>query len=189
MLALGVSYIALRKRTLYEAQAPTQGDSPAFRDALLRDVLERTRVAEVMATGTPSVSFDPATSSTDMLRRSADGTFNDLIPVIGADDRLIGMVTAAMLRVLSHESDAAPLTIAADLMQAPVTVRPQDHLRVATERMVKNRLRAVAVVDEHGHLVGLLDEAEVAKVYLRAAERAEDASIRPTPIEKFDLDR
>jgi hypothetical protein len=35
-------------------------------------------------------------------------------------------------------------------------------------------VRALPVVDPAGHLLGLLDEAEVAKVYLRAAARAEE---------------
>jgi CBS domain-containing protein len=39
---------------------------------------------------------------------------------------------------------------------------------------VQNHLRALPVVDPNGLLVGLLDEAEVAKVYLRAAARSED---------------
>jgi CIC family chloride channel protein len=182
MMALGVSYIALRKRTLYEAQAPTQSESPAFRDALVRDVLERIRVSDVMTSGS-AVSFEPRTSSIDMLRRSADGTFHDVVPVVDAEGRLVGMVTAAMLRVLSHEMDAAPLTLAADLMQSPVSVAPGDDLRVATERMVRNRLRALPVIDAGRRLVGVLDEAEVTKVYLRAADRAEEktASWGPPP--------
>lgn len=173
MLALGVSYVALRQRTLYEAQLPTPLDSPAHRDALVRDVLEQIRVAEVMTRGTPPVSFDPRTSTGDMLKRSAEGTFHDLVPVLESDGRIVGVVTASSLRVLSNEKDATHWALAADLMQSPVTVRPDEDLRVATERMVQNHLRALPVVDPAGHLLGVLDEAEVAKVYLRAAARAE----------------
>jgi CIC family chloride channel protein len=178
MLALGVSYVALRQRTLYEAQIPTQSDSPAHRDALVRDLLERIRVADVMTAGPPAVSFDPRTTTGDMLRRSAEGTFHDLVPVLETDGRIVGVVTASSLRVLSHEKDATHWALAADLMQSPVTVRPDEDLRVATERMVQNHLRALPVVDPAGHLVGVLDEAEVAKVYLRAAARAEEHGSR-----------
>jgi CIC family chloride channel protein len=178
MLALGVSYVALRQRTLYEAQMPTQSDSPAHRDALVRDVLERIRVADVMTAGPPPVSFDPRTTTGDMLKRSAEGTFHDLVPVLETDGRIVGVVTASSLRVLSHEKDATHWALAADLMQSPVTVRPDEDLRVATERMVQNHVRALPVVDPAGHLLGLLDEAEVAKVYLRAAARAEEQGSR-----------
>jgi CIC family chloride channel protein len=174
MVALGISYVALRGKTLYEAQIPTQADSPAHRDALVRDVLERIRVSDVMTAGMPPVSFEPRTTTGDMLRRSAEGTFHDLVPVVESDGRIVGVVTASSLRVLSHEKDTTHWALAADLMQSPVTVRPDEDLRVATERMVQNHLRALPVVDPAGHLLGLLDEAEVAKVYLRAAARAEE---------------
>ncbi|HTA90625.1 MAG TPA: CBS domain-containing protein, partial [Polyangiaceae bacterium] len=63
----------------------------------------------------------------------------------------------------------------ADLMQPVVSVRPDDDLRTATERMVANGLRELPILDRAGHVVGLLDESEVAEVYLKAAFRAESA--------------
>src|SRR6185369_403286 len=47
MFSLGISYVALRKRGLYDAQVATPRDSPAYRDALLRDVLRDVRVREI----------------------------------------------------------------------------------------------------------------------------------------------
>ena len=96
------------------------------------------------------------------------------MPVLGADGKLSGVVTAPALRVLSEERQDAGWAIASDVMQLPVTVRPDDDLRTAAERMVKNRLRALLVVDGEGRIVGLLDESEIAKVYLRAAARADE---------------
>jgi chloride channel protein, CIC family len=76
--------------------------------------------------------------------------------------------------VLSEERQDAGWAIASDVMHAPVTVKPEDDLRTAAERMVKNRLRALLVIDGEGRIVGLLDESEIAKVYLRAAARADE---------------
>ena len=59
MLALGISYVALRKHTLYEAQVSTQRDSPAYRDALVRDVLREIRVREMMSAGVPRRELRP----------------------------------------------------------------------------------------------------------------------------------
>ena len=179
MLSLGISYVALGKRTLYEAQVPTQRDSPAYRDALVRDVLKGIRVRDVMAAGPPGVSFEPRTTSGDMLRRSAEGTFHDLVPVLDPDGKVAGVVTASALRVLSHEKDATAWALAADVMQPAVTVRPDDDLGTAAARLLEKGLRAVPVVDAEGKLVGVLDEAEVAKVYVRAAARAEE-TLEPT---------
>ena len=174
MLTLGISYVALRSRTLYEAQMQTQRDSPAFRDALVRDVLRDLRVREIMSVGAPTVIFAPGTSTPEMLRRTRESTSPISVPVLGSDGKLSGVVTAGTLRVLSEERQDAGWAIASDVMQAPVTVRPDDDLRTAAERMVKSRLRGLLVVDAEGRIVGLLDESEIAKVYLRAAARADE---------------
>jgi len=65
-------------------------------------------------------------------------------------------------------------------MDAVVSVSPEDDLRTATALMVDRHLREVPVVDADGRVIGTLDEAEVAKVYLRAAARAED-TMEPAP--------
>jgi CIC family chloride channel protein len=174
MLALGIAYVGLRGRTLYEAQIPTQRDSPAYRDALVRDVLRELRVREIMTVGAPAVTFAPGTSTPEMLRKTRESTSPEMVPVMGSDGKLSGVVTAPALRVLSEERQDAGWAIASDVMQVPVTVRPDDDLRTAAERMVKNRLRALLVVDAEGRVVGVLDESEIAKFYLRAAARADE---------------
>jgi CBS domain-containing protein len=60
-------------------------------------------------------------------------------------------------------------------MQGVAYVRLEDDLRAATERMVGSALRELPVLDVDGRLLGLLDESEVAEVYLKAAFRAEKA--------------
>ncbi len=47
---------------------------------------------------------------------------------------------------------------------------------MAGEKLVQNGLRELPVLGSKGEIVGFLDEAEVARVYLRAASRAEDAA-------------
>ena len=51
MLTQGIVFVALRRRALYDAQVPTQSDSPVHRDALLKDVLASKRVEDLMTTG------------------------------------------------------------------------------------------------------------------------------------------
>ncbi len=174
MLALGVSCVALRTRTLYEAQVPTQRDSPAFRDALVRDVLRDVRVRELMANGAPSITFQPHTSAPEMLQQTREHAQFDLVPVLSADGKLTGVVTQSALRLLSEERTDAGWTIASDVMLPAITLRPEDDLRTAAERMVDSRLRALPVVDAEGKIIGVLDESEIAKVYLRAAARADE---------------
>src|SRR5580765_6232878 len=112
MLAEGIAFVALRRRSLYRAQLPTQRDSPAHQRATL-DVLRATRVSSVMRM--VSVSGVPIAAPTHSVRSDID-------------------------------------------------------LRTAAETMLNNKLREIQVVDAEGQVVGLLDEADISRFYLKAAD-------------------
>lgn len=180
MLAEGIAFVALRRRSLYSAQVPTQRDSPVHRDALLIDVLKAMRVHELMVGSRPFVSFQPQTSTAQMLRAAADHGSQDVFPVIDGSGRIKGLVRGSVLRLLATEGDAAPFTIAADLMQPPVVLHVEDDLRKATETIVANGMREIPVVNDSDEVIGFIDEAEVARIYLKAAARADaDARVEP----------
>ena len=179
MLAQGIAFVALRKRALYQAQVPTQRDSPVHRDALLIDVLRAIHVKDLMTQGGPFLKFEPKTSAADMLQRASDAAGQDVFPVI-EDEKLVGLVSTDALRVLATEHEETPWVLAADIMQPPVSVHPGDDLRRATERLIANGLRELPVVDGAGAVIGFLDEREVARIYLKAEQRADD-SIRTPP--------
>jgi CIC family chloride channel protein len=181
MFALPISVVLLRKRSLYEEQVRSPLESPAYRDALLGDVLRRLHVRDVMVAGPPPLAFQPRTSGNDMLRRSAESTFHELVPVLDDDGRLAGVVTASSLRVLAEEKRDAGWALAADVMQPAVSVRPEDDLRSACVRMLEARLREIPVVDGEGKVVGVLDEAAITRVYLQAAASADDTQ-RAMPV-------
>ena len=112
MLAEGIAFIALRKKSLYHAQVKTRRDSPAH---------QQRRV--------------------DLLRDT---------PV------------AAVMRMLS----VSGVPIAA----RQLSVRSDCDLRAAAETMLANKLREIQVVDGGGQVVGLLDEADISRFYLKAAD-------------------
>jgi chloride channel protein, CIC family len=181
MLAQGIAFVALRKRSLYEAQVPTQRDSPVHRDAYLVDVLRFIRVKDLMTSGRPFVTFGRATSAADMLAHVSESTWQDVFPVVDEDKRLVGVVSADAMRVLAAEAGHVSWAVAVDIMQAPVSVQEGDDLRVATERLVSNGLREIPVVDDGGEVIGFLDEQEVAKIYLRAEERSRESGQQLPP--------
>ena len=176
MLALALAFVALRKHSLYPAQVTSARESPAHRDALLLEALQSIRVADLAARSGPHVSFAPSTGAVEMLRCASDTSWQDVFPVIDASGALRGLVTADSLRILAAERDGTTWAVAADLMTSPVTVAPSDDLRIATERLVTNNLREIPVVGENGQITGFVDEAEIARVYLQAASRAEEAA-------------
>jgi CIC family chloride channel protein len=172
MLAEGIAFVALRDRALYSAQIPSQRES-AVRPSNLLDILQSLKVRDVMIAGRPFVSFELRTPVHEVLRRAADSSWQDVFPVLDGAAKMAGMITNDVVRVLATERDLEGLTLAADAMQPPVTVRPEDDLRAAIEVMLAHGVREVPVVDPEGRIIGFLDESEVGQAYLDATSRAE----------------
>jgi len=174
MLAQGIAFVALRNRSLYPSQVPTMRDSPVHRDALLLDVLRTIHVRDLMRDA-PPVCFFESTPTAELIRHANRANEQEVFPVLDAENRLIGLVTARTLRLLSPDLTHAHWTLAADLLQAAVAVTPDDDLRAATEAMIANELREIPVVSSDNRVLGMLGESDIAEVYLRAAVRAEVA--------------
>jgi CIC family chloride channel protein len=123
-----------------------------------------------MTHGRPFVAFAPQTPAAEMLRHVGQSTWQDVFPVIDGGT-MVGIVSADAMRFLSAERAEMPSTLAADIMQPPISVRADDDLRKATERLVANGLRELPVVDANDVVIGFLDEREVARLYLQAEAR------------------
>ncbi len=173
MLAQGIAFVALRNRSLYASQMPTVRDSPIHRDALLLDVLRTIHVRDLMKPRAAPVCFFKRTPAADLIRHASRASEQDVFPVLDGEDRLIGLITANTLRGLSAELSAANWTLAADLLQSPVFVTPDDDLRKASEAMIYGELREIPIVSADNRVLGMLGESDIAQVYLTAAVRAE----------------
>ncbi|MDB4970945.1 MAG: Chloride channel protein [Myxococcales bacterium] len=172
MLAEGIAFVALRKRTLYTAQLPSQRDSPAHHES---DLLKSIPVARVMTQGRPFVSFEKATSAATVLQRVSDTNWQDVFPVV-EEGKMVGMITADALRAIGSSPESQPWTVAADLMQVVVAARPEDDLRTAASTMLEKALREIPVVAADGKILGFLDEADIAKAYLNATQSSKRPS-------------
>jgi CIC family chloride channel protein len=188
MLTQGIAFVALRRRALYGSQVPTQRDSPIHRDALLLDLLRSTHVRDVMRVSPSPVCFRKHTPSGEVLKRVGEDSEQEVYPVLDEQARVVGLVTASLLRVASLEFAATNWTLAVDLMEPVVSVSADDDLRTATERMLGCGLRELPVLDDERRLCGFLDESEIAEVYLKAAFRAESADRGSAPPAKPGAD-
>jgi predicted transcriptional regulator len=83
---------------------------------------------------------------------------------------MVGLVDAATLRAVAADHEIEQVTVAADVMQSPLFVRPDDDLHDAVEQMVKSGFRELPVLDDRGQIVGFLDEADVTRVYLELTQ-------------------
>jgi CIC family chloride channel protein len=169
MLAEAIAFVVLRKRGLYEAQVPAMRDSPVHSRRAIKDLLEKFRVSELMVTDRKYVEFQPQTKAAVMLQLAgAADVHQDIFPVRDASG-LCGIVTSEALRTLAGDPELVHWMLAADVMQRAVSVRPEDDASTAARMMLQAELRELPVVDDKGALVGFLDEADVARVYLLGA--------------------
>lgn len=180
MLALGISYVALRKVNLYAAQVPTQGESPAHRQALLLETFRSARVREVVPLSRPYSSFSENTTAGVMLDKLVEVDWQDVFPILDANGKALGLVTAESLRVVAAQSEAMEWAVAVDLMQPLVFVSLDDDLRSATERLLSNSLRALPVLNEVGKVVGLLDETDITQWHLSGAPEVTKSALPPS---------
>ena len=171
MLALGVSIVALRRRSLYEAQVPSQRDSPSHREGAILGAFETTLVRDVMLVVQDFGVFLPTTTAAEMLPELARHGWQDTFPIRESDGRIVGFVRADSLRALAANPARAERVVASEIMQAPVLTRPGDTLRSATECLMSQGLRELIVVEGEGpdtRIVGFLDEDHVTRRTLAA---------------------
>ena len=184
MLSQGIAFVALRRRTLYQSQLPTQQDSPVYRDALLRDALRSIRVSDLHMQDRAFVQFTKKTTVVEMMRCFKAAEDQDVFPVVNDERRLVGLIDPQMIRLLATQSEDASWALAVDVMLPVVALKLNDDLRTASRRFLDNGLREIPVIDDESRIVGFLDERELAAVYLRADARADassSTSVLPVP--------
>lgn len=94
------------------------------------------------------------------------------LPVIDTDDRVLGVVSEADLLL----PDGA--RVAAELMTSPpVTISAGASIGEAARSMHEHRVKRLPVVDEGGHLVGIVSRRDLLSVFLRG-DRDLEAEIR-----------
>jgi CBS-domain-containing membrane protein len=120
-------------------------------------------------------------------------------PVLDEDNKVIGVVSEADLLtkealefsatsrvsgMLHHrEQVKAAATTAEDLMtKPPVTVGPEEFVTHAARLMYARKVKRLPVVDDDGHLIGIVSRADVLSVYSRP-----DADIRHEIIDNIIL--
>lgn len=173
MLAQGIAFVALRKRSLYSAQ-PTQRAAASQLDVRLRAALRAVRVSDVMIHARPFITFQPDTAISHMRAQLSEATWQDVFPVLD-QDKLVGLVSADAMKMLVSEQPEPGWARASDLMQAPVYVRPSDDMQSAMSLLLDQGLREVPVI-EQGAVVGFLDERDVARIYVELQRQSDSTS-------------
>jgi CIC family chloride channel protein len=167
MIANMSAYVIARQRrpvSVYEALL--EQDGIHLHDRGLMDGLEGVGLERIVQTGEVR-SFRPTTTAQELTAKPPGARDQDVYPVLDAAGEMVGAVTSEDLAILASEPDLWPLVNASDLMRPPLSVKADDDLRKAFEVMLANSVREVPVVDASGKIVGFVDEAGIAKAYLR----------------------
>jgi CIC family chloride channel protein len=166
MLAEGIAFVALRRRSLYHAQVTTHADSPVHRAAASFEPLSSLRVADFMTVSASLPTFEPKTPFDAMLRAQSESPDVTSFPVLSSAGALLGIVDAVAMRFVASQTELRALTVAADLMVPATAVVPSDDLRKAAELFVGSEQRQLPVLGPDGRVVGFIDETSVTRAYL-----------------------
>lgn len=118
------------------------------------------------------------------------------LPVLDADDRLVGMVSERDLldkqadplasyrswwgRLVRprHARRATGDTVADVMTKNPVTIGPNASLAEAAKQMARHRIKRLPVVDGQGALVGIVSRGDLLKVFVRSDDDIAELILR-----------
>ncbi len=172
MLSGGIAFVVCRRFSLYPAQKNTKRDSPAHSEDMVVDVLRAVKVGDVLVRDRPYVSFHERDPAREVLAHVADNEWQDVFPVLSKNEKLVGIITSDILRTVAADPDLAQLALAADMAQAPQSVREDCDLHSALEQMLGASVRELVVTDARGRIVGFVDEHDIGSVYHEATRGA-----------------
>jgi chloride channel protein, CIC family len=165
-----MGFLLVRHHTIYEQQLPARASSPAHQRLIMRTMLERTKVADVLAlrpSPPPEPVRDDAPLAAVLDRFASSG--DTYLPVVNANGVLVGAIPFRSVRhILSSRAALARLVVAKDLAGPPVTVTSEQSLYDALREMSaydQSDLLVVEARDGKQGFAGVLTGADVNAIY------------------------
>jgi CIC family chloride channel protein len=155
-----------RPEPIYEALLAQ--DDIHLRGRAVMSTLEFMKLDELIARTSHFSCLLPNARPSEMLREVGLHHDQKIFPIVDGERKLVGLVSADEIGLLHGEPQLELLVTASDLMRSPVCVRVSDDMRTVFELMRAETLREVPVVDDEMRVLGLVDEGDVAQVYLKA---------------------
>jgi H+/Cl- antiporter ClcA len=175
--AFAVSVLVLKRSVLTEKIARRGYHLSREYDV---DPLEILFVGEVMERNV--LTFEADLSATEALRSISDTDPANvalrrqmLYPVVGAGDRLVGVVTRTQLETAQHDGCGSTL-VGELIIRTPVVTHADETLRAVATRMAANEVDKMPVVarDDPGRIVGLISLTMLLAGRLKDLQEARD---------------
>ncbi len=121
------------------------------------------RVREIMTEQPACCTAD--TKLDEVARMMVDHDCGE-IPVVDANDRVIGVITDRdiVCRVVAQGENPASHTVATCMSQPAITIDENASVDAAVSLMEKHMIRRVPVVTQQGQCAGILSQADIARM-------------------------
>jgi CIC family chloride channel protein len=171
MFVCMAGFLLVRRHTIYEKQLPAKSSSPAHQRSIVRTMLERTTVGDILALrpASPPQPVNVKTKLPVLIERFASSG-NTCLPVLADNGDLVGAISFQVVQqALGQRAALANLVVASDLATPAVTVTSSQSLYSALAKMAQYECRDLLVVDERdeakGQVVAVLTGSDINAIY------------------------
>ena len=175
MFAVAPAFLLSGERSVFPSQVPTRFDSPAHAEEFEALELERTLVSDLMIQDPPSVTRE---ESLAVAARRMSETRIDAIPVVGANHRLVGVITEKDIREVTEER-RGEVSVSAVIKSQFTHCKPNDDLYAALRSMILANAGSIPVVsdEESMILVGVITRSDIGHLITKTAPDTHDARL------------
>lgn len=166
MFACMITYLLLRRYSLYEKQVKNPQASPAHVGDFTVDVLEDLKVQDVYSRGQGTQPVRSDLRLRDFLEH-VSATAEWFFPVVDRAGKLVGVVSLAEVRAVISDPGALDVVLVGDAMAPLHTVSPSASLRAAMTIFIQTGASQLPVVhaSEPDKVLGLLSQQDLIAAY------------------------
>jgi len=171
MFVCMLGFLLVRHHSIYEKQLAGRAASPAHQRSILRSLLERTTVGDILALR-PSPAPEPVSERAPLpvLMERFSSSSTTCLPVLTGDGNLAGVVSLRMVQqTLGQGAALANLVVARDLATPAVTVGSRQSLYSALAKMSRFDCKELLVLDEaqpeQPKVVAVLTSGDINAIY------------------------
>jgi CIC family chloride channel protein len=160
-----ISFLLLRRWSIYEKQHPNRISSPAHYGELAVDILQGLKVRDWM--NRDAVSIPAHTTFSNILKIAAESGHAHY-PVLDKEGRLLGILGLQEIVRKWNQANKKINYTASDLIEANcVTITPQESLHQALRKIDSSHAELLPVVSDEGSskLVGILTRSDIIHAY------------------------
>ena len=163
-----LAFLLSDEQPLYRSQVMSRSLSPAHQGDFVREILAGLKVRQFLQDG-----FEvPTVRANDRLPAVVskfDIEAFSVLPVVGADNALLGVVVLDELHLAVQSESAGSWLLAADLMRSDVRpLHPDDRLDIGMQLFAEHDLPVLPVVDgsPQNRVIGLVRRSDLSRAYL-----------------------